>query len=217
MIQDFNWLDYGIVGIVTLSLLMGLIRGFVREAISLATWVSAIGLGIYYCEPLSHYFNSISISGLRVILAFIIIVLSVLIIGGIISHSICKLIKATGFGITDRIIGFLFGAIRGGAIIAIIIAMVNTTVIAQKEDWKHSHLIPMFEPAALWIKDKIPEDLLKKLEKENEKVLKKIGQGSAGKEKNKAHKKEEEGTSPIPETNKEVPPKEPEFDFTSPS
>ena len=215
MIQDFNWLDYGILGIVSVSLLMGLFRGFVREAISLATWISAIGLGIYYCEPTSHFFNAISVSGLRVILAFIIIVLSILITGGIISHSICKLIKATGFGITDGIIGFLFGALRGGAIIAIIVAMVNTTVIAQKEDWKHSHLIPVFEPAALWIKDKMPENLLKKLEKENEKVLKKIGQGSNSKE--KALKKEAESISPMPLPDKEPHSTDPELDFIPPS
>ena len=90
--------------------------------------------------------------------------------------------------------------------------MVNTTVIAQKEDWKHSHLIPSFEPAALWIKDKIPEDLLKKLEKENDKVLKKIGQGSST-GKGQAHKKEEENTTLMPLHDKKSPLTEPEHDF----
>lgn len=159
--QGLNEIDYGILGIISVSVLFGLLRGFVREAMSLMTWIVAGILGTLYCDEVGAWFTSISIVGVRLLLAFILIVLVTLIIGGIISHLISKLIKSTKFSITDRIIGILFGLARGVAIIAIVVLIVKPSIIAKKEIWKTSVLVPQFEPASLWIKAQLPEELLK--------------------------------------------------------
>lgn len=159
--QGLNEIDYGIVAIISVSVLFGLLRGFVREAMSLVTWIVAAILGTLYCDEVAAWFTSISIVGVRLLLAFILIVLVTLIAGGIISHLISKLIQSTKFSITDRIVGILFGLARGVAIIAIVILMVKPSIIAKKEIWKTSVLVPQFEPTSLWIKSKLPEDLLK--------------------------------------------------------
>lgn len=161
MMQGLNEIDYGIIGIISVSVLFGLLRGFVREALSLMTWIVAGILGTLYCDEVGAWFTSISIVGVRLLLAFILIVLTTLIAGGIISHLLSKLIKSTKFSITDRIIGVLFGFARGVAIIAIVILIVQPSVVAKKEIWKTSALVPEFEPASSWIKAQLPEDLLK--------------------------------------------------------
>lgn len=161
MLQGLNEVDYGIISIIGISVLFGVLRGFVREALSLATWVVAAILGTLYCDEVGSLFTSINIVGVRLLLAFILIVLVTLIVGGIISHLISKLIKSTRFGMTDRIIGLLFGFARGFVIIAIAVLMVKPSVIATKEMWKKSVLVPEFEPASVWIKAQLPEDLLK--------------------------------------------------------
>lgn len=159
--NGFNEIDYGIMAIVGVSVVFGLLRGFVREAMSLMTWILAGILGTLYCDEVAAWFTSISIVGVRLLLAFILIVLTTLIVGGIVSHLISKLVKSTKFSITDRIVGTLFGLARGVVIIAIVVLMVNPSVVAKKEIWKSSKLVPQFEPASLWIKAQLPEELLK--------------------------------------------------------
>ncbi len=170
MMEGLNEIDYGIIGIISISVLFGLLRGFVREALSLMTWIIAGILGTLYCDEVGAWFTSISIVGVRLLLAFILIVLTTLIAGGIISHLLSKLIKSTKFSITDRIIGVLFGFARGVAIIAIVILIVQPSVVAKKEIWKTSVLVPQFEPASLWIKAQLPEDLLKFYENPSQNV-----------------------------------------------
>lgn len=159
--HGFNEIDYGIITLISISVLFGLLRGFVREAMSLMTWILAGILGSMYCDEVAAWFTSISMQGVRLLLAFIIIVLATLIIGGIVSHLISKLIQSTKFSITDRIIGILFGLARGVIIIAVVVLILKPFVISKKEIWKSSVLVPQFEPAALWIKAQLPEELLK--------------------------------------------------------
>jgi membrane protein required for colicin V production len=161
--QEGNWVDYCIIGIMGLSVLMGILRGFVREALSLITWVTAIAVGILFCEEVATYFTSISIVAVRLILAFVLLVLAVLIVGGIVSYLIAKLVKMTGFGLTDRVIGTFFGAARGCAVIAFIMVVLEASIVSSSTVWKESALIPKFAPISLWIKARLPDDLVTKI------------------------------------------------------
>lgn len=162
-LQDINWIDYAIMGVIAFSVIMGIVRGFVREAMSLVTWVVAISVGILYCEAFSVYFSKISMLGIRLTLSFVLLVLGSLIIGGIISHVIVRIIRLTGFGITDRIIGTFFGFARGAAIVSILILIVQQTSIRNDKLYQESLIAPKFLPLSHWIKEKIPEDIIKKL------------------------------------------------------
>jgi membrane protein required for colicin V production len=163
-LDTLNWIDLIVIGIIGLSVLIGLARGFVLEAMSLLTWVAAIIIGIVYCEEASVWFTAISVTSVRILLSFILLVLATLILGGVISHLIGRVIKSTRFSVTDRIIGTLFGFARGTMIVAVIALGIHSTNIAKENDaWKSSTLIPHFEPIALWVKDKFPDDFFAKL------------------------------------------------------
>lgn len=164
-IQEGSFVDYSILAFIGISVLLGIWRGFVREAMSLVTWVTALALAILYFEPVSNLFTMISMVGLKMLLAFILIVLSVLIIGGVLSHLIGKLIKFTGFGATDRIVGTVFGLARGAILVALAILVASPTPLSKDPLWAESKLIPRFEPMSLWMKERIPEDLKKNIEK----------------------------------------------------
>lgn len=165
MLQDlhFNWVDYGIIGIVSLSILIGMVRGFVREAMSLITWIAALTAGVVYCETAANWFSGISVVGIRLLLAFVLIVLAILVLGGIISHLIGQLIRSTKFSITDRIMGTVFGGARGAAIVAAIILVTSSTFVVNEPLWQASTLIPEFNPLSTWLKEKLPDDLMNKL------------------------------------------------------
>jgi membrane protein required for colicin V production len=162
--HGINGLDYGIIALLAVSVLMGIIRGFVREAMSLITWVSAVIIAVLYCETVASWFTMVNLLGLRLVLAFVLLILSTLIVGGILSYLVGRLIKFTGFGVTDRIIGTLFGLARGTAAVAIAILLAGPTPFSKDPLWTGSHLIPRFEPVSLWMKDKLPEDLMKKVD-----------------------------------------------------
>lgn len=164
MLHDLNWIDYVIIGLIAGSILLGIIRGFVREAMSLVTWVAALAIGILYCEPLASHFTRISVVSVRYVLAFIVLALSVLIIGGIISHIIVRIIRLTGFGVTDRIIGTVFGFARGAAIIAVIVLIGDKHGLQKDKVWQSSILIPKVQPVSLWIQERIPEDVVKRVQ-----------------------------------------------------
>ncbi len=159
--QAFTWIDNVIMGVIAFSVLLGAIRGFVRESMSLITWVTAITIGILFCEDVASWFTGISIIGVRLLVAFLLIALIVLICGGILNHLISKIISTTRFTLPDRIVGILFGFARGCCIIAITILILQQTPVADDKSWQQTLLIPKFEPIALWLKDRFPQDLLK--------------------------------------------------------
>lgn len=164
VIHEVNALDYGIMGLIAVSVLLGTLRGFVREAMSLVTWVTALVVGVIACETVASWLTMISMVGLRIVLAFVLIVLTILIAGGLMSHLIGKLIKFTGFGATDRIIGTMFGLVRGAVVVAAVVLLANPTPFSKDPLWTSSMLVPRFEPISLWMKERLPEDLMKKVQ-----------------------------------------------------
>lgn len=175
--QEMNNIDYGIIAAIGISVLMGILRGFVREAMSLVTWITAIIVAVLYSEPVSVYFTAISLAPVRLLLAFILLVLLTLIIGGLISHLVSKLMQSTGFSVTDRIMGSLFGFARGAVIVAMVILVgSSSSSVTATPLWKNSFLIPTIQPIADWVKAKFPEEWSKLFPKLPENALKNIPQ-----------------------------------------
>lgn len=164
LIEHSNWLDYGILALIFVSVLMGIVRGFVREAMSLVTWVVALVVGVLYCQPVAALFTSITMEGVRLLLAFVLLALITLIIGGIVSYFLARLIHFTGFNITDKIIGILFGLARGMVVVSLMVMLGEATPMKNDVLWKESKLVPRFQPMSQWMKDKLPVDFLKKFE-----------------------------------------------------
>ncbi|CAA6818063.1 MAG: Colicin V production protein [uncultured Thiotrichaceae bacterium] len=158
-------LDLGILVLIVLSLLVGLIRGFVREAISLATWVAAIGFSLLYFKTLAlelpfAVHNEIA----RLGIAFAIIFFSVLVIGAVINFLLSTAIASIGLGGFDRFLGAIFGALRGGLIIVLLIILMGITSFPDQSWWIESRLVPHFELGANWLKERVPEDFSRYLE-----------------------------------------------------
>ena len=154
--------DYGIIIIIMISMLMGLMRGLIREILSIITWSAAIVAAIGYCKPISELFHSIIPQpGIRLVIAFILVWFIVLIIGGIINRVIEQIIKVTKFTVTDRITGGIFGFVRGVAIIVVAMVMLKISGIIKDYSLKDSNLIAQFSQVALWFEKQLPDDLKK--------------------------------------------------------
>lgn len=54
-----NWLDFVILGVIGLSALISLVRGFAKEAMSLVIWFGAFFIASQYYAKLAVYFTNI--------------------------------------------------------------------------------------------------------------------------------------------------------------
>lgn len=151
-------IDWVIVAILAVSSLISLKRGFVKESLSLATWIIAFVVARAFSGHLSSLLiGSIETDSLRWILAFVILFAATLIVGALLNHLLSHIIKATGLSGTDRVLGMVFGLIRGAIIIVIIIYGLQYTLLSNDDWWKQSTLIPYFEDMANWIRTVLPE------------------------------------------------------------
>lgn len=147
-----NTADYIILGIVGFSVFFSLKRGFVSEAFSLASWVSAFVIAKLFSNPLvlliSPYINPPS---LRNPAAFVLLFIATLIVGGLVQRLINELVKVTGLSATDRMLGMVFGAARGALIVIVSLGMLSRmTSMPSDPWWKKSMLIPQLMVFEAW-------------------------------------------------------------------
>jgi membrane protein required for colicin V production len=163
------WIDVLIVVVVALSALISLFRGFLKEFISLLTWVVAIWLAIRYSDRLAGLLpasldqaqlslgdTGLAISNLRVGLAFVLVVIAVLVLGAVLKHLIAMAVTRGSLSLVDRGLGVIFGVMRGAAIVVILVLAAGLTRLPQTPWWHDARLLPPFQKGALWVIRHLP-------------------------------------------------------------
>jgi len=159
-----NNLDLAIFGIVGVSVLIAFIRGFVRESMSLATWIVAIYCSVTFCQSASSHLSRWIVSEqVRVVVAFFLIFILLLLIGSIISHSVSALVKATPLSGIDRFLGMFFGLVRGIVLVALLAMVGPFLEIDQSDSWKGSVFLPWMQPLTGWLNQFMPQKELSKI------------------------------------------------------
>lgn len=147
-----HWLDYIILAIIGLSVLTGLFRGFIKELIALSVWVLAIWLAFRQSQWVATWLQPyIHDNTVRLIAAFIVILLVVLIAGSLVNALLSFILHRTGLSGTDRILGMGFGLVRGIFIVALLILAAKITVMPYEKYAKASYLLARFEPIVNWL------------------------------------------------------------------
>src|SRR5690625_2088116 len=110
---SMNWVDYTILAIIAISVLISLVRGFVREVLSIVVWIGAFWLAIRFAMPLSAYLEAyIATPVLRIGVAFVVVFVGTLLVGAVLNHLAGQLVGRTGFSGTDRALGGVFRGAR---------------------------------------------------------------------------------------------------------
>lgn len=154
------WIDVAIIALVVLSAVLSLFRGFVKEALALASWLVALWVSMIFYEDLAVVLSQwIAEPSIQNIAAFSILFISVLLVGALINYLASKLVVKTGLAITDRMLGVVFGVARGVVIVAILVLFAGLTPMPQDSWWQSSQLIGYFQDFALWMREYLPEDI----------------------------------------------------------
>ncbi len=146
-----NWLDFAILAVIALSTLISLVRGFVKEAISLVVWFAALFIASQFYADLAVFFTAIDDEIVRNGVAIVALFIITLILGALLNYVISQLVQATGLSGTDRVLGAVFGALRGVLIASALLFFMDTFTPAASSDWwQNSVLLPEFSVIIEW-------------------------------------------------------------------
>ncbi len=153
--------DFVVLGIIAISILVGAIRGFIKEAFSLAVWAAAFLVAFQYSGTLALQLEShIELPSARTALAFSGLFLLVLLIGGLLTFLIGKLVEKTGLSGTDRLLGGVFGGVRGLVLVIALMLVAGLTPVPQDPWWQSSRSIQSLLPLAEWSAQFLPDYIL---------------------------------------------------------
>ena len=113
------WVDYLLLAIIAVSALLSLWRGFVKEALSLASWIVALWVALLFFNDLGDALARwIDTPSVRNAVAFGILFVVTVLIGSMVAYLAGQFVAKTGLTATDRALGMIFGIARGVVIVA---------------------------------------------------------------------------------------------------
>ena len=137
-----NWADWLIIIIIAISTLISIKRGFIKEALSVANLLLAVFLAWTFAPLLAPKLaGTIDSATLRYISALGIVFVSSLLIGAALNFILSSLIKAGGLSGTDRLLGMLFGALRGLVIVMTCIVFLPKALPVKQDSWWNESLL----------------------------------------------------------------------------
>jgi membrane protein required for colicin V production len=145
--------DYFLLAIIAISALLSLWRGFVKEALSLATWILALWVAILFFERLGSWLTRwIDTPSISNVVAFTILFVTTVLLGGLVNFLAGQLVAKSGLTATDRALGMVFG-------VAVLVLLGGLTALPQDPWWGESLLLLYFQDMALWLRSFLPHDV----------------------------------------------------------
>lgn len=146
-----NMIDIGILVIVFASILLAFWKGFVQQAISLAGWVVALLAARLLAKELAPLFASIfADQKFQLAAAYVVITVVVLLATKVVSSAFGTLVQKIGLGYLDRLLGVVFGGLRGVIIVVLLVAVFSLTGLRESAAWQESKLMPYMEQIRDW-------------------------------------------------------------------
>ena len=156
--------DWILLAVLGLSMLLGLWRGLVQEVLSLAGWVAAFFVAQIYAQQAAAWLPMEGSSQmLRYAAGFVAVFIAVLIATVLVSFVIKKLVSAVGLGPLDRLLGSLFGLLRGLVILLAVTVVVGMTPMRESDAWQHAQGAQWLQQFLHVLKPVLPADFGKYL------------------------------------------------------
>jgi membrane protein required for colicin V production len=165
-------LDIIVLAVMLLSGLLAMIRGFMREILSIAAWATAAVATLYGFPRLlpqaKAYFQNDTIAAIAVIAG---VFIGTLVVATIITSKISDMVLDSRIGALDRTLGFLFGLGRGLLIVVVAFLFFAWLVPdKQQPDWvRTAKSLSVLQSTGNWLMSMLPDDpestILKRLKR----------------------------------------------------
>lgn len=152
--------DYLVIAIVVISAILGLIRGLVKEILSLCAYVAAFIGAIWWGPRLSTLISGLIENPLlRTAVSYLLVFVAVLLLVGLLNMTLAALISKTGLTPADHGLGGIFGFLRGVVIVLALVTLAGYTQLPQETWWKQARLSSASVNAIQNIKSWLPPSL----------------------------------------------------------
>jgi membrane protein required for colicin V production len=156
--------DYVVMGIVGLSLVFGLWRGVVGELIALVAWGLGLFAALQFGGKVGHLvFSGINDGSMRMLAGCVLVFVGVLVVMALVRLAMQHMVKALGLSVSDRLLGMVFGLVRGVLVCMILVGLGGMTAAPKQMWWQDATLSPPLETAVLAVKSWLPDDLAKRI------------------------------------------------------
>jgi membrane protein required for colicin V production len=149
--------DYLVLFVLVCSVLISMLRGLVKEVLSLASWIIALIVANAYGDALAMMLpDLIPGASTKLIVAFIALFIGTRLLMALLSRALGELVKASGLALVNRGLGAVFGLARGIVIVLAVVLLCGTTSIPQQPFWQEAWLSPLAVSAAETVKPHLP-------------------------------------------------------------
>ncbi|BCM24888.1 CvpA family protein [Methyloradius palustris] len=154
--------DYVVLAILGISILLSMMRGFIREILALAGWIAAFYIARTYTLQFAELLpSSIPSESLRFLAAFVILFLAALLVCSLLAIGLSQLFKTIGLSWLDRGLGAVFGIARGIVIVGVLVLLAGLTSVPRDIRWRNAMFSAPLEAMAVSILPWFPNDIAK--------------------------------------------------------
>lgn len=157
-----NITDISVALVLLLSALLAFFRGFIREVLSIGSWVGAIFVGLYSFEPIRPFAHQyipmdLAADAAAAIIPFIL----ALVVLSLLGNTIAGTVQASNLNAVDRSLGFLFGLARGAVLVCL--AYLGIQLAVEREQYppwlENAKSLPFIEQGSDMLVALVPENL----------------------------------------------------------
>ena len=154
--------DLAVGFLILSSLILGIVRGLIREVLSLVSWILAAWLSYRYGLILGDSLDSvIKNPTLSAVIGSVVVFAGVLIVLTLVSSLLNRVFKKAGLSLADRFFGGIFGVARGVAVITVLLIAFRLTPIPEQDWYIRAQLVPYFNPLVNSFSLKVSDSLSK--------------------------------------------------------
>jgi membrane protein required for colicin V production len=156
--------DYAVLIILLASMALGAWRGVLGEIIAIAAWVLAVFAAKWWGDEFARQLlGGIGDPVVRQVAAWVLIIVIVLLLMAMLRLAIRGLLKVLGLSVSDRALGVLFGALRGGLIVLVLVTIGGMLSLSKEKWWRGAYLSAPLETAVLACRPWLPPEVAKRI------------------------------------------------------
>lgn len=152
--------DYAVLAILLASIVVSVLRGLVREILSLIGWIAAFVVASLFAGDVAKLLEpTLDARGLGLVAAYLLLLVAMALVSAVVSWGVMKAIAAAGMSLADRGLGGLFGLGRGLVLVVALAIVCGMTPVPQQPFWKHALFSPLVETMVETVKPFLPAEI----------------------------------------------------------
>jgi membrane protein required for colicin V production len=150
--------DYAAIAVIGASTLLSLGRGAVEQFFSLVGWVLAFVVANHYAPAVQHWVpESAGGETLRYLIATVALFLATLLLVLLAGRLLGGVLRGLGLGAADRLLGLLFGGLRGVLLMLLGVALAGMTPLPETLVWREAASSRWFVAVVEWARPSLPQ------------------------------------------------------------